>query len=194
MFAGTPLVLDESITPVVHVRPPMPAEITVRLRHFPNSAKRTSRSGWCTGGPIASATSRRPIRRCVLTEPGEYVVDVTASGRDEQGRLWMACSRGASVVAPRQPLIIAHGERGLRSPESTQRLAWYIEGLGRDVVRKPGAGIHALYPYHSGDVLWVEDHESIFPAVRFDDPTGQYADMIERVCARGSRGNVWRLL
>jgi hypothetical protein len=29
--------------------------------------------------------------------------------------------------------------------------------------------------------LWVEDHESIFPAVRFDDPSGKYADIIERL-------------
>ena len=93
----------------------------------------------------------------------------------------MACSRGASVVAPEKSVVIAHGERGLRSPESTQRLAWYIEGLSPDVVRRPGAGIYALFPYHSGDVLWVEDHESIFPAVRFDDPTGRYADIIERL-------------
>lgn len=181
MFAGTPLVVGESIAPVVHVRPPLPADITMRVRHFPNSSKEREQVRVVKGranrfGYFAPADP--PVR---LIQPGEYVVDVTASGRDEQGRLWMACSRGASVVAPRKPVVIAHGERGLRSPESTQRLAWYIEGLRRDVVRRPGAGMHALFPYHGGDVLWVEDHESIFPAVRFDDPTGRYADIIERL-------------
>jgi len=181
MFTGTPLTVGDSITPVVHVRPPLPADITMRLRHYPNSLKeketirvlkgRANRFGYfAPDGP--------PVR---IREPGEYVIDVMAEGYDDQGRLWMACSRGASVVAPSKPVVIAHGERGLRSPESTQRLAWYVEGLRPDVVRKPGAGIHALFPYHSGDVLWVEDHESIFPAVRFDDPTGQYADIVERL-------------
>ncbi len=89
--------------------------------------------------------------------------------------------RGASIVAPRDPVITAHGERGLRSPEATRRLAWYIEGLGHDVVRREGAGMHALFPYFHGDVLWVEDHESIFPSLRFDDPSGAYADVLERL-------------
>jgi len=181
MFTGTPLTVGESIAPVVHVRPPMPAEITMRLRHFPNSLKEREKVLVLRGqanrfGYFAPADP--PVR---LTKPGEYIVDITASGHDKQGRLWTAYSRGASVVAPSKAIVVAHGERGLRSPESTQRLAWYIEGLRRDVVRRPGAGIHALFPYHSGDVLWVEDHESIFPAVRFDDPSGQYADILERL-------------
>jgi hypothetical protein len=181
MFAGTPLTVGESITPVIHVRPPMAAEITMRLRHFPHSLQEREEVLLLKGQANRFgyfAPDDPPVR---LTEPGEYVVDVTASGRDEQGHLWMACSRGASVVAPNKGTMIAHGERGLRSPESTQRVAWYIEGLCPDVVRRPGAGIHALFPYHSGDVLWVEDHESIFPAVRFDDPSGKYADIIERL-------------
>lgn len=188
MFSGTPLVGNQSISPVVHVRPPLPADVTIRLRHFPNSEKRSEQVRVVQGqanrfGYFSPADP--PLR---LTESGEYVMDVTASGHDEKGRLWMACTRGASVVAPLEPAIIAHGERGLRSPESTQRLAWYIEGLGHEVVRKTGAGMHALYPYHSGDVLWVEDHESIFPALRFDDPEGHYADMVEQVCPELRQG------
>jgi hypothetical protein len=181
MFTGTPLTVGESITPVVHVRPPMAAEITMRLRHFPNSLKEREKVLLLKGqaNRFGYFAPDDPIVR--LDEPGEYVVDVTATSRDRQGRLWMACSRGASVVAPNKTVVIAHGERGLRSPESTQRLAWYIEGLRPDVVRRPAAGIHALFPYHSGDVLWVEDHESIFPAVRFDDPSGKYADIIQRL-------------
>lgn len=181
MFTGTPLTVGESITPVVHVRPPMPAEITMRLRHFPNSLEEKEKLAVVEGEANRFGYFAPDDSIVRLDEPGEYVVDVTASGHDEQGRLWMACSRGASVVAPNKPVVVAHGERGLRSPESTQRLAWYIEGLRPDVVRRPGAGIHALFPYHSGDVLWVEDHESIFPAVRFDDPSGKYADIIERL-------------
>ncbi len=181
MFSGTPLTVGESITPVVHVRPPIPAEITVRLRHFPNSLKEREKVMVLKGQANRFGYFAPSDPAFCLTEPGEYIVDVTASGDDEQGRLWMACSRGASVVAPSRTVVVAHGERGLRSPESTQRLAWYVEGLRRDVVRRPGAGIHALFPYHSGDVLWVEDHESIFPAVRFDDPSGQYADIAERL-------------
>ncbi len=181
MFTGTPLTVGESITSVVHVRPPLEAEVCLRLRHFPDSRHdreqvqtvrgRANRFGYF-------APKDAPLQ---LNEPGEYVLDVAVEGRDQYGRLWTAYAHGASIVAPSDPIITAHGERGLRSPDATRRLAWYIEGLGREVVRKEGAGMHALFPYHSGDVLWVEDHESIFPSLRFDDPTNQYADLVERL-------------
>ena len=48
----------------------------------------------------------------VFDQPGEYRVDITATGRDAQGQLWMGSRTWGGVVAPVNPTIVAHGRRG----------------------------------------------------------------------------------
>ena len=64
MFTGTPLTVGESITPVVHVRPPMPAEVTIRLRHFPNSLEEKEELVVVQGQANRFGYFRRLIQPC----------------------------------------------------------------------------------------------------------------------------------
>ncbi len=94
LLTGTPLTVGESIAPVVHVRPPLAADVTMRLRHDPYSQGRKEQVQTVQGRANRFGYFAPGGAKLQLDEPGEYVLDVTVSGRDARDRLWMACARG----------------------------------------------------------------------------------------------------
>ncbi|MCU0961137.1 MAG: hypothetical protein MUF48_13610 [Pirellulaceae bacterium] len=199
---GTPLYPDRLYHPQVRVMPPCAAHVDVRIRYYPYSQAQQMQEFALTGRAnrwgIFLADGDDAV---TFTAPGEFVCDVTATHCDEDGTLWMASYRGASIVAEVEPELVAHGERGNRSPTGLWRARWFRAGVPNFVAPPPAdkpaepfpadpeataiAGIdlgHTCYPYESGDVAWLGDSLafSLFPNVTFEDPVGRVADLLER--------------
>ena len=210
---GTPLYPDRFYHPQVRVMPPREAHIDLRIRYYPYSQTQQMQEFAVTGRAnrwgIFVADADNAVS---FAAPGEYVCDVTATHRDEDGTLWMASYRGASIVAEVEPELVAHGERGNRSPTGQWRARWFRAGVPNFVAPPPAdkpaepfpsdpeataiAEIdlgHTCYPYESGDVAWLGDSLafSLFPNVTFEDPVGRVADILER-CWPGVRSGEGR--
>ncbi len=132
---GTPLQPYARYRPQVQVQPAMPADVELRWRHYPYSDRdrvvermikgKANRWGLFVPGP-----NETPV---TFDDPGEYVLDVTVSHRDDDGTLWMASRRGASVVVTPDSRVVVHGERGNRSPSARWRARWFVAGDNRFV-------------------------------------------------------------
>ncbi|MEA3367875.1 MAG: hypothetical protein U9R68_07160, partial [Planctomycetota bacterium] len=183
---GTPLEVGAAVLPQVRVLPAMPAEVEIRFRHLPGSdpARAVERviagkaNRW--GVFVPDATTKA----VAFDEPGEYVCDVTVKHVDAEGTWWMACRRGASVVATPHSKVVTHGERGNRAPTQRWRARWFIARDARFITgMPPGAHDmgHTCYPYEPGDVAWLghRDPDSLFPNVTLEDPTGAIGSLIE---------------
>ena len=198
---GTPLYPERAYHPQVRVFPAAPADVEVRVRYYPYSEDADMKEIVITGRAdrwgifVADAADALSF-----DDPGEYVMDVTVSWEDEDGALWMAARRGASIVAEPQPVLVAHGERGVRSPTGLWRARWFRAGVPNFLAPPPGdvpvepfpedpdntgiGGIdlgHVCYPYESGDVAWLGDTIafSLFPNITFEDTRGDAADALE---------------
>ena len=178
VLPGTHFEVGDVFNPGLVVSPPVTAEVEVRLQHVPHSdvhqfqeriiRGRTNRFGYFqpTGNSV------------VFEQPGEYRVDITAQGRDAQGQLWMGSRTWGGVVAPIDPLIVAHGRRGIDAQE-TIGPQWFFF----DDILQNGMTPHLPFPFQSGDVTWVEEQESSIPLISFHDPSRQLTALLRQ---RGS--------
>ena len=183
---GTPLEVGQPILPQVRVLPAMPADAEIRFRHLPGSDPARAVEGVIAGkanrwGVFVPDAATKAV---AFNEPGEYVCDVTVKHVDATGTWWMACRRGASVVATPDSTVVTHGERGNRAPTQRWRARWFIARDARFITgMPPGAHdmAHTCYPYEPGDVAWLghRDPDSLFPNVTLEDPTGTIAGIIE---------------
>ena len=78
-FLNTPFEVGDTMSPVVHTRPGVPADVTVDFKLFPNSSTRDVISKTIIGranryGYFHPGAAAEQLR---ITSPGEYVVDVT---------------------------------------------------------------------------------------------------------------------
>ncbi len=180
-FLSTPFEVGDAMSPVVHVRPPVPAEVEVDLRLVTAGGKEIRRKVTGRANRFGYFHPGASAERLEFVEAGEYVVDVTATYDDPEGGHWVGSVRGASVVAPRDPEIAAHGKRGILSPDvrpdSTPQ--WYVmhridpPGMSAEDDGGPGRAIPQMYfPYSSGDVQWATDDTAsgIFPVLTIHDP------------------------
>ena len=103
-------------------------------------------------------------------------MDITARGEDAQGQLWMGSRTWGGVVAPIDPLIVAHGRRGIDEQE-TIGPQWFT----RDQIGIPDDGSgHVPFPFQSGDVTWLENEDSAIPLMSFHDPSRQLTMMMQQ--------------
>ncbi len=193
---GTPLEPAVSLSPQARLFPPVPADVEFRVRHYPGSdtgrmVERLIRGRANRWGVYVGEHDKDQIS---LTEPGEYVCDFTARFRGADGTLWMASRKGASVVVTPGSRVLAHGERGNRSPGGRWRARWFVAGDGQFVTerlepnrepndRPPGIDLgHTCLPYEHGDVAWLGAgmEFSLFPGITFEDPVGKIADLIQK--------------
>ena len=197
---GTPLSPDAAFAPQVRVNPAMPAEVEILWHHYPHSDSRQMVTRMVHGranrwGVFVPTSSEDSVS---FRDPGEYVCDVTVRHTDEEGVLWMATRRGASVVVTPDSRVVVHGERGNRSPTARWRARWFVAGDGRFVAppwQQPPVPLpeeerhqidlgHTCYPYESGDVAWLghSGSFSLFPNLTLEDPEGSLAKLIEDRC------------
>ena len=114
----------------------------------------------------------------VFEQPGEYRVDITATGRDDQGQLWMGSRTWGGVVAPVNPTIVAHGRRGIDAQDTIGPQWFFFD----DIVRNDTTP-HIPFPFQSGDVTWVEetgDVDSSTPLISFHDPSRELTALLRQ--------------
>jgi DNA-binding beta-propeller fold protein YncE len=136
---GTPLQPYARYRPQVQVQPAMPAEVELLWRYYPYSDRERAVERTVTGkanrwGLFVPGPNEAPV---TFDDPGEYVLDVTVSHRDDDGTLWMASRRGASVVVTPGSKVVVHGERGNRSNTARWRARWFVAGDNRFVAPSP---------------------------------------------------------
>ena len=178
VLPGTHFEVGDRFNPGLVVSPPLTAEVEVRLQHIPHSdisqlqeraiRGRTNRFGYFQ--PAGNSV--------VFEQPGEYRVDITAQGEDAQGQLWMGSRTWGGVVAPVDPLIVAHGRRGIDAQDTIGPQWFFFDQLDWN-----GETVHVHFPFQSGDVTWVEEHgdvDSSLPLLTFHDPSRQLTDLLRQ--------------
>jgi hypothetical protein len=172
VLPGTPFEVGDAFSPGVVVMPPVPASVSVRVRHLPNSDQQRTvdrtRSGIANRFGFFGASS--PL---TFSEPGEYRADVTASYTDAQGNLWMGSRTWGGVVAPVAPDIRLHGRRGIDEQQSGKG-QWYF----RTQTGVPVGTSHVNLSFHSGDVLWLQKSDAVIPELTFQDLTGSITSIL----------------
>ena len=177
VFEGTPLEVGDIFNPTVVVEPGVPAEITIEVSHYVDGDQEQlqvhSVSGTANGyGYFASSGAWQP------TEHGEYRVDVRASYVDPvDGTLWMGARSSASIVATPDTPVTAHGERNkdFLDPEAGQvpRIWYFFRSF--DPECPPASGDcegGGVYPFFTGDVMWLTDVRPLGPTITVDVPAG----------------------
>ncbi len=183
VLPGTPFEVGDVFNAGLILTPPVPADIEVRFCLAPHSETgqiveqtvvgRANRFGYFVPG-------NDPIS---LEQPGEYRVDVTASFRDDEGTLWMGARTWGGVVATRNPAIIAHGRRGI-DLEETIGQQWFF----RTDTGLPSGSSHVPFPFHSGDIMWLQESDSAIPLMTFQDLSGSLASLLRSRAALDSSG------
>lgn len=182
-FQGTPLEVGQQYSPVVSVRPGVPADVTIHVDHFVDGDADKKRTHRVSGR--ANAYGYFVARdRWTPEAHGEYIARVEARYLDPIDKvLWMATRTGASIVATPDSPLIGHGQRNARladiKGDGSQR-TWFFnrsldpacgeatcESAGRTEARSV-----ENYPYHRGDVAWIADVAPITPRITLEDPSG----------------------
>jgi hypothetical protein len=171
---GTPFEVGDAFSPIVHVLPGVPADVDVRVRLLPNSD-----AGKAIERHITGQANRfgyfdprlvEPIR---LTAPGEYRVDITARFTDDQGVIWQGAETWGSIVETPNSGLITRGRRGFDLADRIQQ-QWFRVRDART------GGDHVMYPFHTGDVMWLDknDPAADVPKISVQDPGGAFAARI----------------
>jgi hypothetical protein len=191
------------LNPQVRILPAMPADVELRFRHYPYSDNKSIIERKIVGkanrwGIFVPGLNQQPIE---FNDPGEYLCDVTVSHLTDNGILWMASRRGASVVVTDDSKVVVHGERGNRSTTAKWRARWFMAGDGKFVAPPPPSMQppeippdapmeerlnridlgHTCLPYEPGDIAWLGHTMtfSLFPGITFEDPEGEISELIE---------------
>jgi uncharacterized protein (TIGR03437 family) len=172
VLPGTPFEVGDTLNPGLTLTPPMPARVEVNVQLAPNSDRSRMIERRVQGLANRFGYFQPPGGGIALDQPGEYRVDVTASWRDAQGRVWMGARTWGGVVAPRNPAIIAHGRRGIDVPGFSPQ--WFF----RTQSGEPAGNSHVNLAFHSGDVMWLQKSDSLVPIVTFQDPLGSIVNLM----------------
>ncbi len=178
VLPGTHFEVGDGFNPGLVVSPPVTAEVEVRLQHISHSDASQLQERVIRGRTNRFGYFQPAGNSMIFEQPGEYRVDITATGRDARGQLWMGSRTWGGVVAPVNPTIIAHGRRGIDSQE-TIGPQWFT----RDQLGIPVGGNHVPLPFQSGDVQWLENADSAIPLLTFHDPSRQLTALLRQ---RGS--------
>ncbi len=183
---GTPFLVGETYPAKVNLNPPMPAQVEVEVKYWPNSdpARLITWTGRGTANRFGHFVpyDTPPIR---FEEPGEYWSRATATYRDADGVLWMGEQTSASVVAPAERGVVRlHGTRS--SPHNlkpdgdwmgaTKEFDDRIDAHAAFLPFKPGAVPDTFVPYADDGTLFVQANgfkESIIEphvSIGVDDP------------------------
>ncbi|MDT8306279.1 MAG: hypothetical protein RRC07_10105 [Anaerolineae bacterium] len=171
----TPYQQGDAFAPGLHLFPPVPAHVTVRLLQLPNSdpgaAMETIVEGQANRFGIFQPPTGTDIR---LEEPGEFRVDIAAEYEDPDGTLWAGYMTWGNVIEGPTARIEAHGRRGMdfHGDLSDPAPIWFkVFDLPADKV-----GIEVYYPYVSGDIHWGNEDrapgDSIHSIITVKDKAG----------------------
>ncbi len=180
VLPGTPFEVGDVFAPTLTISPSLPADVTVRMQVFPLEGDAPvvyEVSG--TANAYGYFYPGADAADWVLTTPGEYVVDITASYTDSLGRLWMGSVRGAGVIGSPTGDLVARGGRGIAGVRFEDHLAWYPLDRVSPHLQIVEPDIALRWPYHSGDTLWLRDRTGRLAAgQRLTDRQGAYQDWL----------------
>ena len=176
VLPGTHFEVGDSFNPGLVVSPPLTAEVEVWVQHVPHSDLSQIQEQAVRGRTNRFGYFQPAGNSVMFDQPGEYRVDITATGRDEQGQLWMGSRTWGGVVAPVNPTIVAHGRRGIDSQETIGPQWFTRDQLG---LPPPPAG-HVNLPFQSGDVQWLENRDAAIPLVTFHDPSRRLTELLRQ--------------
>jgi hypothetical protein len=108
-----PYMQGDIFAPGLHIYPPFPADVTVRLVQMPFSDPSQAITATITGQANRFGYFQPPEGTAIdLAAPGEFRVDITAVYTDPDGTLWMGAMTWGNVVEGPAAQIEAHGRRG----------------------------------------------------------------------------------
>ena len=175
VLPGTHFEVGDGFNPGLVVSPPVTAEVGVRIQHIPHSDISQLQERVIRGRTNRFGYFQPAGNSFVFDQPGEYRVDITARGEDAQRQLWMGSRTWGGVVAPVDPLIVAHGRRGIDN-QDTIGPQWFT----RDQLGLEFGDSHLPFPFQSGDVSWLEEGDSAIPLVSFHDPSRQLTALLRQ--------------
>ena len=176
VLPGTHFEVGDGFNPGLVVSPPITADVAVRVQHVPHSDLSQLQERVIRGRTNRFGYFQPAGNSFVFEQPGEYRVDITAQSEDDRGQLWMGSRTWGGVVAPVDPLIVAHGRRGIDNQDMIGP-QWFT----RDQTGLPPVGdSHLFFPFQSGDVSWLENGDSAIPIVTFHDPSRRLTALLRQ--------------
>ncbi|MEK6374265.1 MAG: hypothetical protein AABO58_16380 [Acidobacteriota bacterium] len=112
-----------------------------------------------------------PSESVRFVEPGEYRAEVTATCVDAAGRAGVGVRVWGGVVAEPQQRMTAHGRRGIDGGGPQ----WFFRS---QTSAPPIPHTHVNYPFHTGDVLWMQKADATQTAVTIQDLDGSVAPLL----------------
>ena len=180
VLPGTHFEIGDGFNPGLVVSPPLTAEVEVRLQHLPHSDLSQLQERVIRGRTNRFGYFQPSGNSFVFEQPGEYRVDITATGHDAQGQLWMGSRTWGGVVAPVDPLIVAHGRWGIDSQDTIGPQWFFFDDIPQP--QNENTTTHVPFPFQSGDVQWLEEANlgSAIPLVSFHDPSRQLTRLMRQ--------------
>ena len=178
VLPGTHFEVGDTFNPGLVVSPPVTAEVEVHLQHIPRSNLSQLRERVIRGRTNRFGYFQPAGNSAIFDQPGEYRVDITATGQDDQGQLWMGSRTWGGVVAPIDPLIAAHGRRGIDEQDTIGPQWFFFDQLPWN-----GETPHVPFPFQSGDVSWLEEigePNASLPVMSFHDPSRQLTALLRQ--------------
>lgn len=153
VLPGTPLAVGDFFNPAITIYPRIPAEVNLDVTLYPDSDPGQAIHQAVGGLSNAYGFFGQGEPLIEMTHPGEYRVDLFASGLDHTGRLYVGAMTWGGVVMtpPAEAELAAHGRRGMDVPEFPDT-AWFV--TLRDVTVPLGLVAHIHPPYFQGDLIW----------------------------------------
>jgi hypothetical protein len=152
----TPYKQGDAFAPGLHLFPPVPANVEVRLVHMPLSDPTKAQETVISGRANRFGYFQPPAgTEIYFDSPGEFRVDISAEHMAVEGTMWAGYVTWGSVVEGTSPLIEAHGRRGMDYTSNTidDMPSWFTNAnLPQDKI-----GIENYYPYFSGDIHWGDE-------------------------------------
>ena len=183
----TPYEQGDAFAPGLHLFPPVPADVEVRLIHLPNSNPAKAQETVITGQANKYGYFQPPAgTQIIFDSPGEFRVDISAEYQDPNGTYWAGYVTWGNVVEGPSPLIEAHGRRGMDYGGSIDEFmpSWFRN----ENLLPHQIGIENYYPYFSGDVHWGEE---LAPASRRGDSIHSIITLKDLT---GSQETIYKLL
>jgi hypothetical protein len=188
MIPGTPLETGDIISPAVVIRPPVPADVEVRIRFAPRSDPAGTSERVIRGRADRFGYFNPRGADVAQNEAGEYRIDVIASFTDADGTAWFGGRTWGSVIAPRDTPIVAHGQRQMIN-SSEPGATWFFRS--QTPFPLPSA-THPCPPFNTGDVLWAQKSDTQFVKFTFQDPQGLVTSELRKRQIASGVGDVAR--
>lgn len=173
----TPYEQGDAFAPGLHLFPPVPADVTVRLLQMPYSDPSQAITTTITGQANRFGYFQPPPGTAIdLAAPGEFRVDISAVYTATDGALWAGTMTWGNVVEGPTAQTEAHGRRGLdyKSDTIDDMPAWFeVNNLPPEKLQGES---EVYYPYFSGDIHWGNEDrdlgDSIHTIITIKDLTG----------------------